>query len=228
MRSSGGILHNHPERLHNSHIEFKWQNPGKKFVTLLLSNRTMTLKLYIKNMVCIRCKMVVKDELKKLGLKYIAVELGEVEIMEGISPLQREQFRAALLRSGLELMDDKKAILIQKIKTAIIELVHYSEEPLAINLSAYLAEKLQHDYTYLANLFSEVQGTTIEKFFISHKIERVKELLVYDELTLTEIAYIMHYSSVAHLCTQFKKATGLTPSHFKALKDKRRSMLEDL
>jgi AraC-like DNA-binding protein len=179
-------------------------------------------------MVCIRCKMVVKEELTKLGLKYIAVELGEVEIMEEVSPVQLEQFRAALLRSGLELMDDKKSILIQKIKTVIIELVHYSAEPLAINLSAYLAEKLQYDYTYLANLFSEVQGTTIEKFFISHKIERVKELLVYDELSLTEIAYKIHYSSVAHLCTQFKKVTGLTPSHFKSLKDKRRSMLEDL
>jgi AraC-like DNA-binding protein len=188
----------------------------------------MSLNLYIKNMVCIRCKMVVKEELTRLGLKYISVELGEVEIMEDISPAKLEQFRAALLRSGLELMDDKKSILIQKIKTVIIELVHYSEEPLAINLSAYLAEKLQHDYTYLANLFSEVQGTTIEKFFISHKIERVKELLVYDELTLTEIAYKIHYSSVAHLCTQFKKVTGLTPSHFKSLKDKRRSMLEDL
>jgi len=172
--------------------------------------------------------MVVKDELTRLGLKYISVELGEVEVMEEISALQLELFRAALLRSGLELMDDRKSILIQKIKTVIIELVHYSEEPLVINLSAYLAEKLQHDYTYLANLFSEVQGTTIEKFFISHKIERVKELLVYDELTLTEISFKMHYSSVAHLCTQFKKVTGLTPSHFKSLKDKRRSMLEDL
>jgi len=179
-------------------------------------------------MVCIRCKMVVKDELTRLGLKYIAVDLGEVEIMEDISPLQLEQFGAALLRSGLELMDDKKSILIQKIKTVIIELVHYSEEPLVINLSSFIAEKLQHDYTYLANLFSEVQGTTIEKFFISHKIERVKELLVYDELTLTEISYKLHYSSLAHLCTQFKKVTGLTPSHFKSLKVKRRSMLEDL
>jgi AraC-like DNA-binding protein len=188
----------------------------------------MSLKLYIRNMVCIRCKMVVKEELTKLSLKYISVELGEVEIMEDISPVQLEQFRVALLRSGLELMDDRKSILIQRIKTVIIELVHYSEEPLIINLSAYLGEKLQHDYTYLANLFSEVQGTTIEKFFISHKIERVKELLVYDELTLTEIAYTMHYSSVAHLCTQFKKVTGLTPSHFKSLKDKRRLMLEDL
>jgi AraC-like DNA-binding protein len=172
--------------------------------------------------------MVVKEELTRLGLKYISVDLGEVEIMENISPVQLEQFKAALLKSGLELMDDRKGILIQKIKTVIIELVHYSEEPLVINLSAFLAEKLQHDYTYLANLFSEVQGTTIEKFYISHKIERVKEFLVYDELTLTEIAYKMHYSSVAHLCTQFKKVTGLTPSHFKSLKDKRRSMLEDL
>jgi YesN/AraC family two-component response regulator len=172
--------------------------------------------------------MVVKDELTKLGLKYNYVELGEAEFPERISAEQRERFRAALLKSGLELMDDKKSVLIQKIKTIIIELVHYSDEPLTINLSVYLAEKIQHDYTYLANLFSEVQGTTIEKFLISHKIERVKELLVYNELSLTEIAYKMHYSSVAHLCTQFKKVTGLTPSHFKSLKDKRRSMLEDL
>lgn len=186
------------------------------------------MKLYIRNMVCIRCKMVVKDELTKLGLKYVSVELGEVEILEHISSDQLHQFAAALLRSGLELMDDKKSVLIQKIKTAIIELVHYSEEPLAVNLSEYLSQKLHYDYTYLANLFSEVQGTTIEKFFISHKIERVKEFLVYNELTLSEIAYKMHYSSAAHLCTQFKKVTGLTPSHFRSLKDKRRSMLEDL
>ncbi len=179
-------------------------------------------------MVCIRCKMVVKNELTKLGLKHFSVELGEVEMLEDISTVQHQRFRAALLKFGLELMDDKKSVLIQKIKTVIIELVHYSEEPLTINLSEYLSEKLHYDYTYLANLFSEVQGTTIEKFFISHKIERVKELLVYNELTLSQIAYKTHYSSVAHLCTQFKKVTGLTPSHFKSLKDKRRSMLEDL
>ncbi len=179
-------------------------------------------------MVCIRCKMVVKDELTKLGLRCTVVELGEADIMENITPQQRDQFKLALLKSGLELMDDKKAVLIQKIKNVIIELVHYSEEPLSINLSEYLSQKLNHDYTYLANLFSEVAGLTIEKFFISHKIERVKELLVYDELSLTEIAYNMHYSSVAHLSTQFKKVTGLTPSHFKHLKNKRRSMLEDL
>src|ERR1044072_1773745 len=166
--------------------------------------------------------MVVKEELKKLGLHYTSVELGEIEIMEDISVEQHDQFKVALLRSGLELMDDKKSILIQKIKNVIVELVHYSEEPLTINFSDYLSEKLNHNYTYLANLFSEVQGITIEKFMIAHKIERVKELLVYDELNLTQIAYQLHYSSVAHLSAQFKKVTGLTPSHFKQLKEKRR------
>jgi AraC-like DNA-binding protein len=179
-------------------------------------------------MVCIRCKMVVKDELTKLGLHYTIVELGEAEILENISIQQHNEFRDALLKSGLELMDEKKSMLIEKIKNVIIELVHYSEEPLARKLSEFLSQKLNHDYTYLANLFSEVQGTTIEKFFIAHKIERVKELLVYDELNLTEIASLMHYSSVAHLSTQFKKITGLTPCHFKQLRDKRRSMLEDM
>ena len=172
--------------------------------------------------------MVVKEELLKLGLHYTSVELGEAEIIEVISALQRDQIRAALLRSGLELMDDKKSVLIQKIKNVIIELIHYSDEPLAVNFSNFLSQKLDYDYTYLANLFSEVQGITLEKFIIAHKIERVKELLVYNELTLTEIAYRMHYSSVAHLSAQFKKVTGLTPTHFKQLKDKRRSMLENL
>lgn len=179
-------------------------------------------------MVCIRCKMVVKEELKKLGLHYTTVELGEVEVLENVSTEQHDKFKKALLKSGLELMDDKKSVLIQQIKNVIVELVHYSEEPLTINFSDFLSQKLHHDYTYLANLFSEVQGTTIEKFIISHKIERVKELLVYNELTLTEIAYLMHYSSVAHLSTQFKKVTGLTPSYFKQLKQKRRNMLEDV
>ena len=179
-------------------------------------------------MVCIRCKLVVKDELTKLGLKYITVELGEAELVESLSPEQREQIRSALLQSGLELMDDKKSVLIQKIKNVIIEMVHYSEEPLTINFSQFLSEKLNHNYTYLANLFTEVQGTTIEKFIIAHKVEKVKELLVYNELTLTEIAYKLHYSSVAHLSAQFKKVTGLTPTFFKNLKDKRRSMLEDV
>lgn len=179
-------------------------------------------------MVCIRCKMVVKEELTKLGIRFATVELGEAELMEDISAEQHAQIKTALLKSGLELMDDKKSILIQRIKNVIIELVHFSEEPLTVNFSEFLSQKLSYDYTYLANLFSEVQGTTIEKFLIAHKIERVKELLVYNELNLTEIAYRMHYSSVAHLSAQFKKVTGLTPSHFKQLKEKRRSMLDEI
>ena len=176
-------------------------------------------------MVCIQCKMVVKSEIEKLGLHYGPGELGEAEIMENISPEQLAILEIALKKSGLELMDDKKSILVEKIKTIIIELVHYTDEQIKVNLSDYISEKLNYDYTYLANLFSEVKGTTIEKFYLSHKLEKVKELLVYDELTLTEIAYRLHYSSVAHLSNQFKKKTGLTPSHFKNLKNKRRSAL---
>jgi AraC-like DNA-binding protein len=178
-------------------------------------------------MVSNRCKMLVKEELKKLGLHYI-VDMGEADIMEDITPEQREQIRVALLESGLELMDDKRAVLIERIKNVIIEMVHYKDELPKINFSDYLSEKLNHDYTYMANLFSEVQGTTIEKFIITHKIERVKELIIYDEVNLTEIAWMMHYSSVAHLSNQFKKITGLTPSHFKQLKVKRRSPIEDI
>ena len=179
-------------------------------------------------MVCIRCKMVVKTELAKLGINHAVVELGEVEIFDDMTTEQSDLLKVALLKSGLELMDDKKSVLIQRIKNVIVELAHYSEEPLQMKFSEFLSQKLNHDYTYLANLFSEVQGTTIEQFYISHKIERVKELLVYDELNLTEIAYLMHYSSVSHLSTQFKKVTGLTPSYFKGLKNKRRNMLENL
>jgi AraC-like DNA-binding protein len=170
----------------------------------------------------------VKSELEKLGLQYTFIELGEAEINGKISWDTRQTLDIALKKQGLELMDDKKSMLIEKIKTIIIELVHYSDYPLKINLSDYLTSKISYDYTYLANLFSEVQGTTIEHFFIYHKIERVKELLVYDELNLKEIAYKLHYSSVAHLSNQFKKITGLTPSHFKQLKHKRRISLENL
>lgn len=186
------------------------------------------MRLYIKNMVCIRCKMVVKSELEKLRLQYTFIELGEAEINGEISAETKAELDIALKKQGLELMDDKKSMLIEKIKTIIIELIHYSDYPLKINLSDYLTSKLNYDYTYLANLFSEVQGITIEHFFIYHKIERVKELLVYDELNLKEIAYKLHYSSVAHLSNQFKKVTGLTPSHFKQLKRKRRISLENL
>lgn len=186
------------------------------------------MKLYIKYMVSIRCKKVVKEELKKLGLLYVNVDLGEIEILEDISLAQREQFKIALKKTGLELMDDKRAILIEKIKNVIIEMVHYKDAPLQINFSVFLAEKLQLDYTYLSNLFSEVVGITIEHFIIAHKIERVKELIVYNELNLTEISYLLHYSSVSHLSKQFKKVTGLTPSHFKKLKQKRKGGLEEM
>lgn len=179
-------------------------------------------------MVSNRCKLAVKEELKKLGLHFIVVDLGEVEIMENISEEQRASLKTALLASGLELMDDKKSILIEKIKSTIIEMVHYSDEVIKINFSDFLSEKLHYDYTYLSNLFSEVQGTTIEQFIIYNKIERIKELIIYDELNITEIAYKMNYSSVGHLSNQFKKATGLSPSHFKQLKDKRRSPIEDI
>jgi AraC-like DNA-binding protein len=160
-------------------------------------------------MVSNRCKMAVKEVLKNLGLHFILVDLGEVEIMETISDEQREQVKIALIKSGLELMDDKRAVLIEKIKNSIIEMVHHTDELIKVNFSDFLSKKLNHDYTYLSNLFSEVQGTTIEQFMIAHKIERVKELIIYDELNLTEIAWKMHYSSVAHLSNQFKKVTGL-------------------
>jgi AraC-like DNA-binding protein len=179
-------------------------------------------------MVSIRCKMVVKSELKKLGLHCKSVELGEAEIMEIISPEQQDQLSFALKKIGLELMYDKKNILVEKIKAVIIELIHYREEQIKVNLSDYLTEKLNHNYTYLANLFAEVKGITIEQFYLTHKIEKVKELLAYDELNLTEIAYKLNYSSVAHLSNQFKKMTGLTPSHFKNLKKKKRDSLESL
>jgi AraC-like DNA-binding protein len=179
-------------------------------------------------MVSIRCKMVVKEELKKLGLHFIIVDLGEIEIMEDISDRQREQLKAALLHSGLELMDDKRAVLIERIKVVITEMVHYSDELPKVNYSDYISEKLNYDYTYLSNIFSEVKGITIQQFIIIHKIERIKELIIYDELNITEIAEKMNYSSVAHLSAQFKKVTGLSPSHFKKLKDKRRNPIEDI
>jgi len=171
--------------------------------------------------------MAVKSELDKMGLHHTRIELGETEIMEELSAEQRDNLSTSLKNIGLELLDDKKNIMVEKIKTIIIELVHYNEDQIKTNLSDYLSEKLNHNYTYLSNLFSDIKGTTIEKFYLSNKIERVKELLVYDELNLTEIAWKLHYSSVAHLSNQFKKMTGLTPSHFKNLKNKNRSVLEN-
>jgi len=184
--------------------------------------------LYIKYMVSLRCKMIVKEELKNLGLRYVVIDLGMVEIMEDITPLKREQLKTNLLKSGLELLDNKKSILIDKIKSVIIEMIHYSDELPKVNYSDYISQKLNYDYTYLSNIFSEVKGITIQQFIIMHKIERVKELLLYDELNLTEISYNLHYSSVAHLSNQFKKVTGLSPSFFKKVRLKRIGNLENL
>ena len=172
--------------------------------------------------------MVVKEELEKLGLHTLSIDLGTVDLIETISKQQRDELKVALLKSGLELMDDKRAILIERIQNVIIEMVHYEDELPKTNFSDYLSEKLEHDYTYLANLFSETKGTTIEHFIILHKIERVKELIIYNELNLSEIAWKLHYSSVAHLSNQFKKITGLTPSFFKSLKHKKRITLENV
>jgi AraC-like DNA-binding protein len=203
-------------------------NPDLAYLMLQITKKPPVLKLFIKYMVSIRCKMVVKSELEKLGLEYGVVDLGEVEVKGEISAEQRSVLRLALLKSGLELMDDKKAILIEKIKNVIIEMVHYADEVPRTKNSEYISEKLGLDYTYLANTFSETTGITIEHFIIAHKIERVKEFLLYDELNLTEISYKLNYSSVAHLSNQFKKITGLTPSFFKKLKRKRLTTLEDV
>ncbi len=179
-------------------------------------------------MVSLRCKMVVKSELKKLGLHFVNVDLGMITVLENISDHQRAELKNNLLKTGLEVLDDKKSILIEKIKNVVIEMVHYDEDLPKLNYSDYISEKLGYDYTYLANTFSEIKGITIQQFIIINKIERAKELLIYDELSLTEISYKLHYSSVAHLSNQFKKVTGLTPSFYKELKDKRMKNLEDL
>lgn len=172
--------------------------------------------------------MLVKEELKKLGFHHFEIDLGVVNIHEKISDEQRVQLGKNLLKSGLELLENKKSILIEKIKNLIIEMVHYEDELPKVNNSDYISEKLGYDYTYLANIFSEVKGMTIQQFIIRHKIEKVKELLLYDELSLSEISYKLHYSSAAHLSNQFKKVTGLTPSFYKKLKQKRDQNLENL
>ena len=172
--------------------------------------------------------MMVKEELEKLGLHHINVDLGVVEILENITSKQRKRLRDNLLKSGLELLDDKKSILIERIKNVIVEMIHYSDDLPKVNYSDYISEKLGYDYTYLANTFSEVNGTTIQQFIILHKIEKVKELLLYDELTLSEISFKLHYSSAAHLSNQFKKITGLTPSYYKKIRQKRNKNLENL
>ncbi|WPO88927.1 helix-turn-helix domain-containing protein [Chryseobacterium sp. HR92] len=186
------------------------------------------MKLYIKYMVSLRCKMVVHQELERLGIKNAIVDLGTVELLEDISAELRQILKENLLKTGLEILNDKKSILIEKIKNVVIEMIHYSDELPKENFSDYVSEKLGYDYTYLANTFSEVKGMTLQHFIIINKVEKVKELLLYDELNLTEISYKLNYSSVAHLSNQFKKITGLSPSFYKQLKQKRLGNLEDL
>ncbi|MFH7018124.1 helix-turn-helix domain-containing protein [Flavobacterium sp. FlaQc-47] len=186
------------------------------------------MKLYIKNMVCGRCIMVVKSEFEKLGLQTISVELGEVELEDSITKSQKEILHNNLQELGFDFIDDKKTKTIERIKNLIVDLVHHKNNELKINLSDYLVNNLNQDYSTLSNLFSEVENTTIEKYFISQKIEKVKELLIYNELSLSEIADILNYSNVAHLSNQFKKITGFTPTHFKQQKDKNRIQIENL
>lgn len=186
------------------------------------------MKIYIKYMVSLRCKLMVKEILGKNHIKFTLVDLGVVEINEELNDKKREKLKVALRRCGFELLDDKKSILIEKIKNVIIEMIHYTDDVPKQNYSDYISEKLHYDYTYLSNVFSEVKGITVQQYIIIHKIERVKELLLYDELNLTEISRKMHYSSVSHLSTQFKKITGLSPSYYKLLKEKRSGSLESL
>jgi AraC-like DNA-binding protein len=186
------------------------------------------MKLYIKNMVCNRCKMVVKSELEKIGLHSISVELGEVELLQDLKENEKQAVAKNLSLLGFELLDDKISRTIERIKNLIVDLVHHQDEELKTNLSDYLVEHLMQDYSTLSNLFSEVEGTTIERYFIAQKIEKVKELLTYNELTLTEIAMQLNYSNVAHLSNQFKKTTGFTPTYFKQLKEKKRKQIDDL
>lgn len=184
--------------------------------------------LYIKNMVCDRCIMVVQNELKKLDIQTENVTLGKVALKQELSDDQIKMLNENLLARGFEVIDDKKSQIIEGIKNVIIELVHYQDSETKNNLSDILSNKLQHDYNYLSNLFSEVESTTIEKYFIAQKIEKVKELLGYDELSLSEIADSLNYSSVAYLSNQFKKVTGLTPSQFKQIKEDKRTPLDEV
>lgn len=186
------------------------------------------MKLYVKYMVSLRCKMLVKSKLQELGIKCASINLGVIEIVENISKEQHTQLKISLKKSGLELLDDRRSILVEKIKNVIVEMVHYSDEKLNVNFSDFISNKLNYDYTYLSNIFSEVRGVTIQQFIILNKIERIKELMLYDELSLSEISYKLDYSSPAHLSNQFKKMTGLTPSFYKQMKRSRKTSLENL
>ena len=196
-----------------------WKNDGNKIAMVTLS---------IKTMVCNRCIMVVQSELNELGLNLLEIKLGEVTLETEPTSAQKATLENKLNKLGFEVIDNKKGRIIEKIKNAIIDQVHYQDNASKINLSDLLNEKLNHDYNYLSNLFSEVEGTTIEKYFIAQKIEKVKELLVYDEFSLSEIAFRLNYSSVAYLSNQFKKVTGLTPSHFKKIREEKRKPLDQV
>ncbi|MFO8087378.1 MAG: AraC family transcriptional regulator [Bacteroidales bacterium] len=193
---------------------------------LIISQASM--KLYIKYMVSLRCKLLVKEELNKVGIKSAVIDLGVVDVLEDITQEQREELSKNLLKSGLEVLDDKKSILVEKIKNVIVEMIHYADELPEIKYSDYISQKLGYDYTYLSNLFSEVKGITLQQYMIIHRIEKAKELILYDELNISEISYKLHYSSVAHFSNQFKKITGLNPSYYKRLKQKRKGNLEEL
>jgi AraC-like DNA-binding protein len=186
------------------------------------------MKIYIKNMVCNRCNIVVKSELEKIGLHAISVQLGEVELLEDFKNNEKDILSKSLQALGFELLEDRIGITIERIKNLIVDLVHHQDIELKINLSNYLSEQLGQDYNTLSNLFSEVEGKTIEHYFIAQKIERVKELLMYDELTLSEIAIQLNYSDVAHLSNQFKKITGFTPTYFKKIKENIRLQIDKL
>jgi AraC-like DNA-binding protein len=186
------------------------------------------MKLYIKNMVCGRCERAVRSELEKLAIPVLSIQLGEVELAGNLEESQKQTLAKNLNALGFELLDDKISKTIERIKNLIIDLVHYQNEKLKTNLSTYLSEDLKQDYSALSNLFSETEGTTIEQYFIAQKIERAKELLLYNELTLSEIAIQLNYSNVAHLSNQFKKVTGFTPSHFKKLKEAKRKQIDSL
>ena len=200
---------------------------GSLDICVYLKNR-YPLKIYIKYMVSIRCKMAVKEALKGLGLHFVFVDLGAVEIMEELSAEQWQQLKIVLHRSGLELMENKKAQLIQEVKKLILDIIYHTEEELKVSFTVYLSQQTHQEYPYLANLFLEVQGTTIQQYMIIHKVERIKELIIYRELSITEITWKMNYSSVAHLSNQFKKITGLTPTHFRQLKEKRLQKMEEV
>ncbi|MBK8497117.1 MAG: AraC family transcriptional regulator [Ferruginibacter sp.] len=186
------------------------------------------MKLYIKNMACLSCKVVVKEALADMEIQPIKVELGEIETKEELSDSEKVKLNNLIKKVGLELLENKQGAIIEKIRKVVVDYVYHTEEKIITNFSDYLSKKLNYNYTYLANLFSEVEASTIEQYVIALKIERIKELIMFKDMTLTEISYKLHYSSVAHLSAQFKKVTGLSPSHFKRLKNNRRIAIQNL